>query len=158
MVFPKLPNKPPEWYTKRFAKKRLEEDLPFFIALLESIGVKGKPCEEISQAIVDNWNIIFTDQTIGIILGAFSESDITLEHRSDVYGRLCMKFYESSLYIPLFEDKIADIHGEYPPGEGLIVLVKSRVYPTGRILKSLLPKETIIKIKEQINEQQSNHS
>lgn len=131
------------------AKKRLEENLPFFIKALK-VDLGKEDLVLLATRLSHEYNIIVSENGLAMIFGMFDEKDCSYPQRWAEFVRVCNKFLNSHYYIPFKDDVVAPV-GLLPNNPHYIQVAKSKIYFSGFIAKRLLTEAETNQVKESLN-------
>lgn len=133
---------------EELAQERLAANLPFF---LEAFKIKASVVDvgEEAARICHEFVFPMTSTTLAIILGFHTPHSVSYAEQWDTYCNFCIKGM-ANFYIPFIDDSVSDVVYQGAP-TSYVKVHKSKVYPSGRLIKRVIPQDVVDRLKEKAN-------
>jgi hypothetical protein len=136
------------------ALDRLLRNIPFFREAFKIVNI-ATDLDEVAERISREYAFPTSANTLATILGIHTPHLISHVAQWDAYCNYCIKAM-GNFYIPFVDDGTVDVIFRGEP-TGYVQILSSKVYPSGRTMKRILPEDVVRAFKVQANACPSLH-
>jgi len=136
------------------ALDRLLRNVPFFREAFKIVNI-ATDLDEVAERISREYAFPTSANTLAIILGIHTPHLVSHVQQWDAYCNYCIRAM-GNFYIPFVDDGIADVIFRDKP-TGYVMILASKVYPSGRTMKRILPEDIVKAFRAQANACPSFH-